>query len=98
MEAGTPCFVLGGSSRLVAALADRWTALEPAKGCAPYSAQYRETQKLNWSVRPSIGFLVNCSGAMKSGVPTCCPVLVSVKPAWRYGATSGAPSTAPDAA
>ena len=34
------------------------------------------TPSENRSVRPSMGAPVNCSGGMKAGVPSICPVVV----------------------
>ncbi len=49
----------------------------PANGGVLYSAAKRATQKLNWSVRASVGCPCSCSGDMYAGVPMIAPAWVS---------------------
>ena len=59
--------------------------VSPLKGLSPVAIQYRITPSENRSERPSSGMPVNCSGAMKAGVPSRVPVEVTC--AWVSFAT-----------
>ena len=49
----------------------------PVNGFSPVSSWYSTTPQENRSLRPSTGWLVNCSGDMYEGVPSTAPVCVS---------------------
>jgi hypothetical protein len=76
-------------------LARNASGSRPENGATPYSAWYRETQKLNWSEAAVAVSPASCSGAMYASVPRISPLAVSEGGA---GPGSGAPGSIATAA